>query len=78
MVPGEQKQVSKLRRPFVVAGAVVGASLSGWYLYHNFGRSGVAAADPIWTRFVNVALIMFVSIYLANLLRRGVESFRKR
>ncbi|WP_224982752.1 hypothetical protein [Geomonas agri] len=77
MEPGQEKQVSKLRRPFVVAGAVVGASLSGWYLYRNFGNSG-AAADPIWTRFVNVALIMFVAIYLANLLRRGVESLKKR
>ncbi|UPU34512.1 hypothetical protein M1B72_13755 [Geomonas paludis] len=75
-MPGQEKQVSKLRRPFVVAGAVVGALLSAWYLYRNFGSSA-AAADPVWTRFVNVALIMFVAIYLANLLRRGVESFRK-
>ncbi|MBJ6751311.1 hypothetical protein [Geomonas anaerohicana] len=76
-MPGQGKQVSKLRRPFVVAGAVVGASFSAWYLYRNF-RSSAAATDPIWTRFVNVALIMFVSIYLANLLRRGVESLKKR
>ncbi|MBU5612703.1 hypothetical protein [Geomonas azotofigens] len=77
MEPGQEKQVSKLRRPFVLAGAVVGAMVSGWYLYRNFGGSGVTA-DPVWTRFVNVALIMFVAIYLANLLRRGVESIRKR
>ena len=68
----KERRVSKLRRPFVVAGAVAGVFLSGWYLYNNLGR-GTIAADPIWTRFVNVALIMFVSIYLANLLRRVVE-----
>ncbi|QWV94963.1 hypothetical protein KP004_07250 [Geomonas oryzisoli] len=77
MVPGQEKQVSKLRRPFVVVGAVVGAVLSGWYLYDSFGRRSISA-DPIWTRFVNVALIMFVAIFLANLVRRGVESFTKR
>jgi hypothetical protein len=66
-----------LRRPFVIAGAVAGALLSGWYLYDNFGR-GTVVPDPVWTRFVNIALIMFVSIYLANLLRRVVEFFRNR
>ncbi|WP_236026860.1 hypothetical protein [Geomonas diazotrophica] len=76
-MPQQIREVSKLRRPFVVAGAVVGALLSGWYLYDSFGRSGISA-DPIWTRFVNVALIMFVAIYLANLLRRGVEALKRR
>lgn len=68
------KAVSKLRRPFVAMGGVTGAVLSGFYLYHSAARATVGA-DPVWTRFVNVALIMFVSIYLANLLRRGVERF---
>ncbi|WP_224961906.1 hypothetical protein [Geomonas subterranea] len=77
MLPKQQKQVSKLRRPFVIAGAVVGAFLSGWYIYDNVTRRGLAA-DPVWTRFVNVALIMFVSIYLANLVRRVVEPLKKR
>jgi hypothetical protein len=73
-----EKKISKLRRPFVVAGAIIGASLSGWYLYNNFGRI-TAAPDPIWVRFVNVSLLMFCSIYLANLLRYFVEFIiRKR
>jgi len=76
-VQQQEKRVSKLRRPFVIAGAVVGALLTGWYLYDNFGR-GTIAADPIWTRFVNVALIMFVCIYLANLLRRVLEFLTRK
>ena len=67
-----EKKISKLRRPFVIAGAVVGVVLSGWYLYNNFGRVTVIP-DPIWTRFVNIALLMFSSIYVANLLRHLVE-----
>ena len=73
----QEKKISKLRRPFVIAGAILGALLSGWYLYDNFGRAPLVP-DPIWTRFVNIALIMFLSIYAANLLRRVVELFRKR
>jgi len=34
--------------------------------------------QPVWTRFVNVALLMFSAIYLANLLRRLIERFMKR
>jgi len=71
-VEKQDKQVSKLRRPFVVAGAVTGAALTGWYLYNNFGRV-TAVPDPIWARFVNIALLMFSSIYLANLLRHLFE-----
>jgi len=73
----QEKPVSPLRRPFVVAGAVVGALLGAWYLYNNFGRV-TTVADPIWTRFVNVALLMFLPIYAANLLRRVVQFFWKR
>lgn len=73
----ERKQVSGLRRPFVVAGALAGAAVCGWYLYGNADRA-TGVPDPLWTRFVNIALIMFVSIYLANLLRRVVEFFLKR
>lgn len=68
----QKKQISKLRRPFVIAGALVGAFLSGWYLFNNFGRVN-PVPDPVWTKFVNVALLMFVPIYLANLLRLLVE-----
>jgi len=67
-----KKPISKLRRPFVLAGALTGAALSIWYLFGNFGRSA-ASPDPVWVKFVNVALLMFCSIYLANLLRRLVE-----
>ena len=72
-----QKTISTLRRPFVRAGAAVGAALSGWYLYNNFGRV-LQVPDPVWTRCVNVALIMFSSIYLANLLRHLVEFVLRR
>jgi len=71
-VEKQEKQVSKLRRPFVIAGAVTGAALTIWYLFNNFGRV-TAVPDPIWARFVNIALLMFSSIYLANLLRHLVE-----
>ena len=73
----QQKKISKLRRPFVGAGAAVGVALFGWYLYNNFGRATLVPA-PVWTRFVNVALIMFTSIYLANVLRRLVEFIIRR
>jgi len=66
------KTISPLRRPFVGAGAALGAALSVWYLYSNFGRV-TQVPDPVWTRFVNIALLMFVSIYAANLLRHLVE-----
>jgi len=72
-----EKKISQLRRPFVIAGAVVGAVLSGWYLYNNFGRMN-PIPDPVWTRFVNVALLLFASIYLANLLRHLVELILRR
>jgi len=67
-----KKTISTLRRPFVRLGAAVGAVVSCWYLYNNFGRV-LLVPDPVWTKFVNVALIMFSSIYLANLLRNLVE-----
>lgn len=67
-----EKQISKLRRPFVIAGAAVGAALSVWYLYDNFGRT-MLVPDPVWARFVNISLLMFSSIYAANLLRHLVE-----
>lgn len=60
-----------------MTGALVGAFLSGWYLYRSFGGPTIGT-DPVWTRFVNVALIMFVSIYLFNLLRRLAERLRDR
>lgn len=67
-----EKKISRLRRPFVVAGAIIGVILSGWYLYNSFGIIS-PVPDPIWLKFVKVSLIMFSSIYLANLLRNVVE-----
>ncbi|HJV36822.1 hypothetical protein [Geomonas sp.] len=67
-----KKKISKLRRPFVIAGAVIGAGVSAWYLYDNFGTVSVIP-DPVWLKFVKVSLLMFCSIYLANLLRNIVE-----
>ncbi|MBJ6723297.1 hypothetical protein JFN93_01130 [Geomonas sp. Red875] len=66
---------SPLQRPFVIGGAVIGVGLCAWYLAGNLGRS---VPDPLWTRFVNVALILFVSIYVANLVRRMVDRLRSR
>ena len=72
-----KKSISTLRRPFVRVGAAVGALLSCWYLYNNFGRV-LLVPDPVWTKFVNVALIMFSFIYLANLLRNLVEFIQRK
>lgn len=73
----KQKKISKLRRPFVIAGAIIGALLSGWYLYNNFGRT-TPVPDPIWAKFVNVSLLMFCSIYVANLLRNLMELVQRK
>jgi hypothetical protein len=75
------KEQSRLKRPFIVGGVVLGVVASSWYLLRNqavttLARSAVLP-DPVWTRFVNVALIMFIAIYLANLLRRLVELLMK-
>lgn len=77
-----RKEDSRLKRPFIVAGAAAGALVSGWYLFRNTRSETLLGAatvpDPIWTRFVNVALIVFACIYAANLLRRLVEMTTKR
>lgn len=70
------KEISRLKRPFVAAGVAAGAVGSGWYLYRNIAGL-TPVPDPLWTRFVNVALIMFSAVYLANLLRRFVEMATK-
>lgn len=76
-MPQREKKISTLRRPFVMVGAAIGAVLAGWYLCSNFGRAAVVP-DPVWTRFVNVALLMFSPIYLANLLRHLAEPILRR
>ncbi len=73
---------SRLKKPFIVAGAVAGVAASAWYLYRNQLRGKVlgsqAIPDPVWAQAVNVALILFVAIYLANLLRRSVEMLQRK
>ncbi len=71
---------SSLKGPFIVCGFIVGALASAWYLYLNVARQAIPGfvPDPVGTRFVNVALIMFVAIYVANLLRRVVEFSLKK
>ncbi|HEY6837916.1 MAG TPA: hypothetical protein VI389_04155 [Geobacteraceae bacterium] len=66
---------SELKLPFIVAGAVVGVVVSAWYVMRSLR---LATPDPVWTRFVNVSLILFVSIYVANLLRRVTELILKK
>lgn len=72
----EGRKPGRLRRPFVIGGGLIGAAVCLWYLYRS-GSGTVLMPDPIWLRFVNVALIMFCAIYLANLLRRLLERGRK-
>jgi hypothetical protein len=73
---------SPLKRPFLAGGIVAGIVVSVRYLYRNH-RLGMFPADrlvpdPVWTQFVNVALVMFVAVYLANLLRRIVEMVKRK
>jgi hypothetical protein len=73
---------SRLKKPFLVAGGVAGAVGSAWYLYRNQLHGKVPGSqtlpDPVWVQFVNVVLILFVAIYLANLLRRIVERLLRK
>lgn len=76
-----RKGKSRLKRPFIITGIVVGAIASGWYLYHNQARGAVpgnvTVPDAAWTQCVNVALIMFSAIFILNGLRRLVEMFSR-
>ena len=73
---------SPLKRPFLLAGVAFGAMVSVRYLYVNHLRGKLPGSpgvpDPVWTQFVNVALILFVAIYCANLARRIVEFVIKK
>jgi hypothetical protein len=66
---------SSLKMPFIAAGCTTGVLLAAWYLRRNLA---LPVPDAVWTRFVNVSLILFAAIYLANLLRRLVEGMRGR
>jgi hypothetical protein len=65
---------SQLKVPFICGGGIVGVAGSIAYLWRTMAK---AAPDPVWTRFVNVTLILFAAIYCANLLRRLVEAMAK-
>ncbi len=73
---------SRLKKPFMVAGVVTGAVGSAWYLCRNQQHGKVPMSqtipDPVWAQFVNVALILFVAIYQANLVRRIVEWLQRK
>lgn len=77
-----RKEESRLKRPFIIAGVIIGVAVSGWYLHRNQGRTSLSGSpvipDAVWTQFVNVALIMFAAIYQANLVRRYIEMFLRR
>jgi hypothetical protein len=66
---------SPLKLPFIAGGVITGATVSAWYLYRT---PHLPVPDPIWSRFVNVSLILFSAIYVANLLRRLIELVIRR
>lgn len=75
-----RRENSRLKRPFIAVGAGSGLLISGWYLYCDsrgttlFGAAKVA--EPLWKLAMNVFLITFAAVYVANLLRRYLEMLR--
>lgn len=73
----KDKKQAGFKRLAVRAGIGIGAIANVSYLYANHAhqgiRGGVSPPDPVWTQFVNVALIFFAAIYTANLLGKGLE-----
>lgn len=65
------------RKTAVRAGIGIGVIADACYLYANHSLKGISGGmsppDPVWTQFVNVALISFAVIYAANLLGKGLE-----
>lgn len=72
-----RKEESRLKLPFLAAGAVVGVLAGGWYLTCSFrGLTLLGAAaipEPLWRRLLNGALMVFAAVYGANTVRRLVE-----
>lgn len=68
--------IAGARRYFLLTGVAVGIAVSAWYLYRNHQIAvhpwhGVLP-DPVWTRFVNVGLIMFASVFQFSVLHKLV------
>ncbi|AJE03746.1 hypothetical protein [Geobacter pickeringii] len=72
-----RKEESRLKFPFLVAGAAIGALAGVWYLVcssRGLTLLGAAAIpEPLWRRLVNGALMVFAAVYGANIVRRLVE-----
>ena len=71
-----QSGIAGARKYFLLAGLVTGLAVSSWYLYRNHLlatqlRPGVLP-DPIWTRFVNVGLIMFAAFFQFSVIHKLV------
>ncbi|WP_088533681.1 hypothetical protein [Geobacter sp. DSM 9736] len=62
------------RKYFIYTGIAVGTALSLWYLYRIHLQRiepGVPVKyDPVWTQFVNIALIYFAAIFQFSLLHK--------
>lgn len=78
----DENERRKARRPFVIAGIVLGTVVNGLYLYRinlqGLSLAGMPAHDALWTQLVNVMLIYFVCILQMNLLGRGIRLLRRR
>lgn len=81
MAGGRLKTVTKnkgsgLKNVAVRVGIGIGVIASACYLYVTHGRREIQGSvfppDPVWAQFVNVALIFFVAIYTATMLRKGL------
>jgi hypothetical protein len=70
----EKKESGKLRPYFIMGGLALGLVLSLWYLWLNYAGRSITGTptppDPVWTRFVNVMLIIFAATFQGSLLGR--------
>lgn len=77
-----QDDSSMQRKNFLLAGLVVGALLSAWYLYSLHGQKAAGmATDSIGAQCLNVPLIFVASIFQFSLLHKGfvlVMNFLRR
>ena len=76
------KKQQGFRRIAVRIGVWAGFAASVIYLYlnhcHRGMHLGVNPPDPVWVRFVNVALILFLFILAANLLGKALDRLSGR
>lgn len=73
----KEKKQAGFKKRAVRVGIGIGAIANVCYLYANHARQGIRGGisppDPVWTQFINVALIFFAAIYTANLLGKSLE-----